>query len=224
MTDDEIATITTQYRSRLEALLAVDEAVKAIIDKLREKRILANTVIVFTADNGFMDGQHRITNGKILAYDPSARVPLLIRGPGIPVGRTVSALVSNVDLAATVLDLAEATPGITIDGLSLIPVAQSPASIAGRHLLLETGEPGTRAPGRRWYAAVRTERYLYVEHWLRTAEGGDVRTGKELYDQTVDDAQLDSKHADPAYRQIMAKLAQRLNALQRCTGSACHGV
>jgi N-acetylglucosamine-6-sulfatase len=224
LTDHEIANITTQYRSRLEALLAVDEAVKAIVDKLREKAILSKTVIIFTSDNGFMDGQHRISNGKIVAYDPSARVPLLMRGPGIPVNKTVSAMVSNVDLAATVLDIAHATPGITIDGLSLLPVAQNPASIAGRHLLLETGEPGARNPGRRWYAAVRTERYLYVEHWLRNAEGVDVRTGKELYDQSIDGPQLDSKHADPAYGETMAKLARRLGALQRCSGASCRGL
>jgi arylsulfatase A-like enzyme len=224
LTDREIATITTQYRSRLESLLAVDEAVKVIIDKLREKEILSKTVIIFTSDNGFMDGQHRITEGKIVAYDPSAQVPLLMRGPGIPVGRTVSAMTSNVDLAATVLDIANATPGITIDGLSLVSVAQNPASIAGRHLLLETGEPGTRQPGRRWYAALRTERYLYVEHWLRNPDGGDVPTGKELYDQIVDDPQMDSKHADPAYGQTMTTLARRLSALQRCTGTGCHGL
>jgi N-acetylglucosamine-6-sulfatase len=224
LTDHEIANITQRYRSRLEALLAVDEAVKAIVDKLREKAILSKTVIIFTTDNGFMDGQHRITNGKIVAYDPSARVPLLMRGPGIPVDKTVSAMVSNVDLAATVLDIADASPGITIDGISLLPVAHNPASIAGRHLLLETGEPGGRHPGRRWYAAVRTERYLYVEHWLRNAEGVDVRTGKELYDQSIDARQLDSKHAEPAYAKTMAKLAQRLSALQRCSGTSCRGL
>jgi hypothetical protein len=129
-----------------------------------------------------------------------------------------------VDLAATVLDIANATPGIMIDGLSLLPVAQNPASIAGRHLLLETGEPGARSPGRRWYAAVRTERYLYVEHWLRNLEGVDVRTGKELYDQDIDAGQLNSKHADPAYGETMAELARRLHALQRCSGPTCRGL
>jgi N-acetylglucosamine-6-sulfatase len=224
LTNHEIADITTRYRSRLEALLAVDEAVQAIVDKLRAKAILSKTVIIFTTDNGFMDGQHRIPNSKIVAYDPSARVPLLMRGPGIPAGKTISAMVSNVDLAATVLDIANATPAIPIDGLSLLPVAQNPASIAGRHLLLETGEPGARDPGRRWYAAVRSERYLYVEHWLRNAEGVDVRTGTELYDQRIDGPQLDSKHADPAYGKTMAKLAQRLSALQRCSGTNCRGL
>src|SRR5262245_20190434 len=190
LTDAEIDSITKRYRSRLEALLAVDEAVKAIVDTLRAESILSNTVLIFTSDNGFMDGQHRIPNGKVHAYNPSAHVPLLMRGPGIPAGQSTGAFVSNVDLAATILDLADATPAIRIDGLSLVPVAENPSSIAGRHLLLETGEPGARDIGDRWYAAVRTERYLYVEHWLRSAGGADVRTGKELYDQSIDGHQL----------------------------------
>jgi arylsulfatase A-like enzyme len=224
LTDAEIQNITKRYRSRLEALLAVDEAVKAIVDRLRANAILSNTVIVFTSDNGFMDGQHRLAAGKVHAYNPSARVPLLLRGPGIPAGRTTDALVSNVDLAATVLDIADATAAIPIDGLSLIPIANNPASVAGRRLLLETGEPGAREIGDRWYAAIRTERYLYVEHWLRASGGADVRTGKELYDQSADGQQLDSKHADPAYAATMATLAGRLQELQRCSGTGCQGL
>ena len=147
-----------------------------------------------------------------------------MRGPGIPADQTTGAFVSNVDLAATILDLADATPGIRIDGLSLVPVANNPSSIVGRHLLLETGAPGARDVGDRWYAAVRTERYLYVEHWLRSSGGDDVRTGKELYDQNIDGQQLDSKHADPAYAGVMANLAQQLHELQACSGVACRGL
>ncbi len=220
----EIDGITKRYRSRLESLLAVDEAVKAIVDKLRDRGILSKTTIIFTADNGLMEGQHRIPGGKTVAYTPSARVPLLLRGQGIPAGASVSSMVSNVDLAATILDIADATAGIPIDGLSLIPVAQNPSSIAARHLLLETGEPGARDPGDRWYAAVRSTRYLYVEHWLRNSSGVDVRTGKELYDHQIDAQQMESKHADPAYATVMADLAQRLQALQACAGANCRGL
>ncbi|HEX6683609.1 MAG TPA: sulfatase [Candidatus Limnocylindrales bacterium] len=218
---NEIDNITKRYRSRLESLLAVDEAVKAIVDKLRAEGVLSNTVLIFTADNGFMDGQHRIEAGKVHAYNPSARVPLLIRGQGIPAGQTTPAMVSNVDLAATVLDFANTAPGIRIDGRSLKPVAQNPASVAGRRVLLETGAPRARSIGDRWYAAIRGERYLYVEHWLRNADGVDVRTGKELYDDNVDPHQLESKHDNPGYADIMAGLAQRLHEMQTCSGSTC---
>jgi arylsulfatase A-like enzyme len=220
---DEIAAITKRYRSRLEALLSVDVAVKAIIDKLREKAILSRTVIIFTSDNGFMDGQHRITHGKVVAYNPSARVPLLMRGPGIPVDKTVGAMVSNVDLAATILDIANATPGITIDGRSLIPIAVDPASIAGRSLLLETGEPGARTAGDRWYVAIRTERYLYVEHFIRTTTGDD-RAGRELYDQDVDGQQLESKIDVASYDGVEDQLASKLLQLRGCAGTNCWGL
>jgi N-acetylglucosamine-6-sulfatase len=224
LTENEIDNITKRYRSRLESLLSVDDAVKAVVDKLREKAILSKTVIIFTSDNGFMDGQHRIDNGKVVAYTPSARVPLLMRGPGIPVNHHVSQLVSNVDLAATVLDIANATPGITIDGMSLIQIAQNPASIDGRAVLIETGESGARTRGERWYAAIRTERYLYVEHWLREADGVDRRTATELYDHNIDGFQLESKHDNPGYNDVQTRLAQRLHALQQCSGVNCRGL
>lgn len=218
---NEIDNITKRYRSRLESLLAVDEAVKAIVDKLRAEGILSNTAIIFTSDNGFMDGQHRIAAGKVHAYNPSARVPLLIRGPGIPAGRSTNAMVSNVDLAPTILDFANATAGIRVDGRSLKPIAQDPSTVDGRRLLLETGAPGARTIGDRWYAAVRGERYLYVEHWRRAEDGTDVRTGKELYDDNVDPHQLESKHDNPGYDDIQANLAQALRDLQACDGSSC---
>ena len=226
LTDNEIDAITKRYRSRLEALLSVDDAVKAIVDKLRDKASLSKTTIIFTSDNGFMDGQHRIDSGKLVAYNPSARVPLLIRGQGFPAGKTVTDLVSNVDLAATILDIAQARPpaGFLIDGLSLKPVAAGTASIAGRVVLLETGERGARDPGDLWYAAIRTERYLYVEHWKRTLAGDDVRNGTELYDQNVDGLQLESKHDNQPYDGIRAQLADRLHVLQRCAGVNCRGL
>ena len=100
--------MTNRYRSRLESLLAVDEAVQSIVNNLFAKGILDNTYIVFTSDNGFMQGQHRLHQGKFVAYDESAKVPLLIRGPGIPAGTVSSELVSNVDMVPT---LARGRPG-----------------------------------------------------------------------------------------------------------------
>lgn len=93
---------------------------------------------------------------------------------------------SNVDLAATVLDAADAVPGIVVDGRSLLT---APAT---RNVLIETGP---RPDGSRWYAAVRSPRFLYFEH--STGE-------KELYDHQVDPHQLRSRHADPAYQATMA--------------------
>src|SRR5919106_777797 len=81
-----IRKVQENYQQRLESLLAVDEAVAKIMGALREAGELANTLIVFTSDNGFFHGEHRVAAGKLLLYEPSIRVPLVIRGPGIPAG------------------------------------------------------------------------------------------------------------------------------------------
>lgn len=205
----DIAGITKDYRSRLESLLAVDEAVAAIVAAVQRNGELDNTVFLFTSDNGWLQGEHRIPRGKVHAYEESSRVPLILRGPGVPAGVSTQAFVSNVDLAATILDAADATAAITIDGRSLISIAQNPAPAIGRHLLIETGP---KPSGNQWYAAVRAGRYSYVEH--STGE-------RELYDLQPDPYQLQSRHADPGYAAIRTALANRLHQLQSCAGANC---
>jgi N-acetylglucosamine-6-sulfatase len=174
----QVANIEVSYRSRLESLLAVDEAVAAIVGALRQTGRLDHTVIVFTSDNGFFHGEHRVPNGKYLVYEPSVRVPLILRGPGIPAGGTSRELVANVDLAATIADAARARPGRVLDGRSLLPFARHPRRHTDRALVLETGQtvdsgdldqdggPGTGLGGGRvpTYRAVRTARCKYVEY------------------------------------------------------------
>ena len=200
-----IAQITKTYRSRLESLLAVDEAVKSIVDALTARGELSRTLFIFTSDNGWLQGEHRIPSGKIHPYEESIRVPLIVRGPGVAAGATRTMLSGNIDLAATVLAAAQAVAGITVDGRSLLgTTAPSRPS-----LLVETGP---RSTGARWYAAIRTPRFVYVEH--STLE-------RELYDLSVDPYQLLSRHADPAYAQVRAALAEQLHQLQACAGPTC---
>ena len=79
-------------RSGLESLRSIDEGVKQIVDTLGAMRRLRNTYIIFTSDNGFFFGEHRLTGGKFLAYEPSTHLPLLIRGPGIKPGTSTGEL------------------------------------------------------------------------------------------------------------------------------------
>src|SRR5205823_1513692 len=81
---EQLAALQEKYEQRLESLLSVDEAVGKIVAELRRLKVLDRTVIVFTSDNGFMEGQHRVITGKEMVYEPSVRVPLIMRGPGIP--------------------------------------------------------------------------------------------------------------------------------------------
>jgi arylsulfatase A-like enzyme len=128
--------IANEQRRRDEALLGADSAINSIVHSLEQQGLLENTYVIFTSDNGLFRGEHRIAGGKYLAYEPSSHVPLMIRGPGISPGTSVDELVSNVDLAQTVLEAAGiADPDL--DGRSLLPFAQDPALVTTRPLLLE---------------------------------------------------------------------------------------
>lgn len=200
--------LTRDYRSRLESLLAVDEAVGRIVAALREEGELEKTVLLFTSDNGFHLGEHRVEN-KRWPYEESARVPLIARGPGIPADARRRQVVANVDLAPTVLDLGDARPTFEVDGLSLLPLAADASRANDRNVLLEAKLPAADAT----YEAVRTSRYVYV----------DYSTGaEELYDLSDDPYQLRSRHDDPDWEARRKKLRGRLADLRRCRGADCH--
>ena len=204
LTDAQIANIQREYRCRIESLLAVDDGVAQVVKALRDEGEFENTVVVYTSDNGFFHGEHRVPMGKTRVYEPSIRVPLIVHAPGIPDGVAVEDLAANVDLAPTIAELTAAKPGRTMDGLSLLPAAESPGLRRGRAILIET----------RSYAAVRTARYVYVEN----------ATGElELYDLDNDPDELQSLHADPAFDQVEGALAALLGRLRTCTGSGCRG-
>jgi N-acetylglucosamine-6-sulfatase len=200
--------IEENYRQRLESLQAVDEAVVAIANALRAAGELDNTLLVFTSDNGFFHGEHRMPNEKMLVYEPSIRVPLIMRGPGVPVGAERRQLVTNADLAPTILDVAEASATKPQDGSSLLPLLADPRLEWGRDLLIE-GAEGFIVRG---FAAIRTYRYVYAEY--TTGE-------RELYDLERDPHELQSVHDDPAYAPVQAELARRLRDLRACVGPGC---
>jgi N-acetylglucosamine-6-sulfatase len=197
-----IAGITENYRQRLESILGVDEGVAAIVRALRESGELSNTLFVYTSDNGFFHGEHRIPAGKVQLYEPSVRVPLVLRGPGVPRGVRLTQQSINVDLAATIVDAANARAGRTLDGVSLLPVLRNRTRSLGRDVLLETPN----------YAAIHTPRYVYAEY--RTGE-------RELYDLKNDPDELTSQHENPAYAQVRSDLARRLLRLRACKGATC---
>jgi N-acetylglucosamine-6-sulfatase len=199
--DDAELQLTRLHRQRLASLLAVDEAVERIVSDLRATGELGNTLIAFTSDNGYMLGEHRLARKHHL-YEESIRVPLILRGPGIPVGVTREQVTGNIDLAPTILDAAGAEPGLTTDGISLLPLVDDPAARRGRGVLLEN----------RRSTAIRTPRYMYAEH--RDGE-------RELYDLSTDPFQLTSVHQDASHDGLRADLARRLDRLRSCAGADC---
>ena len=101
MTEEQIAQLQLDYEGRIGSLLAVDDHVKKLVRTLRATGQLKNTLIVFLSDNGWLQGQHRITGDKYLPYEESLRIPLILRGPGVPAGRRVRGQISNIDFAPT---------------------------------------------------------------------------------------------------------------------------
>lgn len=110
------------FRRRLRSLMAVDEGVGRIVDALREQGLLDRTYVVFTSDNGFHLGQHRLPAGKRSPYEEDIRVPFYIRGPGIAAGSRVQSIAANTDLAPTFADIAGAKLPYEPDGRSLLPL------------------------------------------------------------------------------------------------------
>ena len=204
----QVGALTEAYQQQLESLLAVDEAVGRVVTALGRSGDLQRTLIVFTSDNGYFHGQHRIPAGKVFLYEPAIRVPLIMRGPGIPAGARVNELVANIDLAPTIADAANARPLRIVDGRSLLPLLRGKRS-APRDILIEA--PPSDVP-RQVFAAVRTPKYLYASYG-----SGD----EELYDLAADPEELTSLHGDPAQAALVAELGLRLELLETCAGASC---
>jgi len=151
----QIKLIDNERRRQQEQLFSVDESVGELIDELRTKGILDDTYIIFASDNGFFRGEHRIASGKYLPYDPASKVPLVIRGPGIPAGATSNELVWNADITQTIVQIAGGSEIPSLDGRTLLPYAENPALRSTRPILLEgdTGPGGTGAESARKSAA-----------------------------------------------------------------------
>lgn len=210
LTAEEIAAIDRWYRARLRSLQAVDEGVAAIVRALERADALGKTYIIFTTDNGWQQGEHRIDLRKVDVYEPSTRIPLIVRGPGVRRNATVRDWTSNVDIHATVLALARAgRPKATfpIDGRSLVPYLSAPDLVTGRAVLHEAfGEPRVS------YAAVRAGRWKWVEY---------LNGERELYDFASDPHELRSLHRSSGTARVRSHLSDLLDELRSCRGADC---
>jgi N-acetylglucosamine-6-sulfatase len=203
------AAIEENWQQRRETLMAVDEAVTSMIETLRATGELDNTLVIFTTDNGFFHGEHRIRNGKVQHYEESIHLPLYMRWTGnrsLPRGVHARQLVSNVDDAATIVTAAGARPGLVLDGTSLLGLWRDNRKELGRDLLVDN------MPGVIHFDAIRSRNFKYVEH-----QNGD----RELYDLARDPYELESQHLNPSYDTVKASLAARLHRLVSCAGASC---
>lgn len=124
------------YRSRLRALQGVDELVDAAVTRLEESDQLDNTYIIYTSDNGFHIGQHRLPPGKTCGFEEDIRVPFFIRGPGVPEGLVQNAVTTHIDLAPTFFQLAGIPARDDFDGTP-IPIGSSSKATRHEHVTVE---------------------------------------------------------------------------------------
>lgn len=207
--EEQIAELEELYRRRLRSMMAVDEMVGRLVETLEEQDALSNTYVFFTSDHGYHMGEHRLPDGKRLAYEEDIRVPLIALGPQLPEGATEDAMVLNNDLAPTIADFAAAEKAGPMEGRSFLPLLRGESRDWRDAFLIEAA--GHERIGRPSYKAVRTRDHTYVEY----ANGE-----KELYDLRDDPYQLRSRHKN-ADRGLMQELQKRLAALERCSGEVC---
>ncbi len=220
LTDAQTELLAGIYRSELESLLAVDESVAAIVEALDRLGELETTYLVFTSDNGYLHGEHRIWPAKYYPYEESVRVPLVIAGPGIEEGTSIDSVVSNVDLAPTFFDLAGAVALRDPDGRSLLGLLEESEQEWSRAIFLEGHAPegelltfgGRTAPG---YVGVHTGDALYVEYDDGTTE---------LYDLSDDPYQLENLAGHSEHEELETRLRAYLRALESCAGPPCRTV
>ena len=229
----EIASLTTIYQKRLRSLQAIDDLVDSVVTALEKENLLSKTWIIYTSDNGFHLGEHRGLQGKNLPYEEDLRVPFVVRGPGVPAGRVVSQIGLNIDLAATLMDIAGGNATVPQDGRSLLPLLKggSPANwrqsfqaergvddSATIFLRPETtnaqseiGDAAVGFPGTGWNA-IRTTRWKYVE-W----ETGE----RELYDLQTDPFEMTNLFFIQGDTSTAPLLQTRLHQLMTCAGPSC---
>ncbi|KAF7171980.1 hypothetical protein CNMCM5623_004239 [Aspergillus felis] len=225
------------YRQRLRALQGVDELVDQLITRLEQSDKLDNTYIIYTSDNGFHIGQHRLPPGKTCGIDEDIRVPFFIRGPGIPEGAKQDIVTTHIDVAPTLFTLAGLPLRDDFDGTPM-QITDATATLHEHvaveywgQAMLEGGisNLGTPTVPNNTYKAVRIlsdEHNLYYSVWCNNEH--------ELYDLTADPYEINNLH--PSAREgeadkvhIMgfdiSKVVPRLDALllvlKSCQGKTC---
>lgn len=217
LTPSDIAEFQADYVLRLQASESVDDIIRLVRKQIADTGLAGNTYVIFTSDNGYHMGERSMRGGKGTPFDHDIRVPFVIVGPGIVPGSVSSEMAMNIDLAPTILDLADLPIPSTMDGRSLVPVfsggqsGRTMAVIEHLQLPLDPNDPdenGTLSGNPPTYTAIRGAGYLYVEY----------ATGEVGYYTDSDQLANTVSVLTPAER---ATLHDALVTAQGCSGATC---
>ncbi|KAF9347651.1 hypothetical protein BGX26_000883 [Mortierella sp. AD094] len=223
LTDSEVDRIDAIYRARLQSLQATDELVERIIKRLEHNGQLDNTYIVYTTDNGYHLGTHRMFAGKQTAYEEDTNIPFIIRGPGIAKNKKSNAVATHTHFPATVLQLANLPIPDELDAHSIPVLADK--SVYGKDQPTEafSVEFWSNAFMENTTAGFTTNSYKSVR---LIGQGYNLLytiwcTGeKEYYDLVEDPFQVKNiyKHTKQSF---LDRLDALLNVLRTCKGPTC---
>jgi len=215
----ERAALTSLTRQRAEAVYVMDRQIGRLIASLKRTGEWANTVFMFTSDNGYYLGEHRHRTGKVFAHEPSLRTPFLVTGPGLRSGEKRYDPISTVDIAATIVDLAGAQPPHLADGSSrldtmlhgdrgwTVPVVTEAALPHRRRADGRTGFDDARTS-----IGLRTPRYSYIRNRFDESE---------LYDLVTDPLEMRNVIHDRAHAPVRAQLNRLWTQVKDCKGATC---
>lgn len=202
----DIPDYQTFVKDYYRCLAGVDENVGRVLDSLERSGHEENTAVVYSGDNGFFIGEHHFFDKRFM-YEESIRVPLLIRYPkmGSP-GRKCPEMVLNVDIAPTLLHLAEISPPSDMQGRSMRSLLEGRETPWREDFLYEYYEyPGAHSG--RMNRGIRTRRWKYIHFFEEPQE-------IELYDLANDPLEMVNLAHQPDHRNLRENLARRMQELR----------
>ena len=208
---DKPENIRRHFQRYYSAITEMDAALGRVLDAVDRLGLRDNTYFLFMGDNGWFMGEHGFTS-KVLPYEESIRVPMIVAGPGIE-RRVDGNLVLNIDLAPTILELAQAEIPKNMHGKSLVPLLKA-EKVAWRQSFFY--EAPTPSLGSRPLLALRTHRYKFVQTY--DIDNRQQVVFEELYDLEQDPKEMSNVVSESSYagiaRQLRSELRLRKNAVK----------
>ena len=194
-------------RDYMKTVKSLDDNVGRVLDYLKEKGLLDNTLVVYTSDQGFYMGEHGWFDKRFM-YEESMRTPLIMRLPkGFDRRGDITEMVQNIDYAPTFLELAGAEIPSDIQGVSLVPLLKGEHPKDWRKALYyHFYEYPAEHMVKRHYG-VRTERYKLVHFY------NDINWW-ELYDLQADSSEMHNLYGQPEYEPVVKELKEEMLKLQ----------
>lgn len=247
MQESSIKSSDDIFRNRWRTLLSVDDLVEQVITTLEAAKLLNNTYIIFSSDNGFHLGQFCLPQDKRQLYEFDVRVPFMIRGPGVKANQTSQSPILSIDIAPTIVELAGGKAPETMDGRSILPLLktdlesdQTKDNVDWRtdFLIQHYGEGEIKIPGcpqlssgvfncwpncvceDAWNNTYSCVRSVSSSEDMMYCEFEDKEAFVELYDVKKDPHQLKNVYKTVSPKFLAAK-HKRLVDLATCSGDSC---